>query len=120
MALNYCAFEGNAGVDLRTTFKALIGSGRRRKPTGRMVRTASFFDPTDAFLFSFAGTTKRSAIIAWTPPTAATTLRVVKSYLAANFAIAFGFSVPSSCGREADISFALSSIPSGVARPYWR
>jgi C1A family cysteine protease len=105
MALKLLRLTGNASVDLRTTFKALVRFGAPPEHFWpyRMDRLSN--DPTDAFLFSFVREFEAIRYLRLDATDGEKTLRAVKSYLAAGFVMAFGFSVPSSLTAEGDISY---------------
>jgi C1A family cysteine protease len=74
-------------------------------------------DPTDAFLFSFSRDYEAIRYLRLDAADGEKTLRAVKSYLAAGFAMIFGFSVPSSLTAEPDIGYRphFDSIRGGQA-----
>ena len=105
MALKLLRLTGNANVDLRTTFKALVRFGTPPEHYWPYDADRFHIDPTDAFLFSFAREFETIRYLRLDAADGDKTLRVVKSYLAAGFVMAFGFSVPSSLTGEADICY---------------
>ena len=105
MALKLLGLTGNACVDLRTTFKALVRLGTPPERYWPYQPGRLGHDPTDAFLFSFARDYEGIRYVRLDASGGDKTLHVVKSYLAAGFVSTFGFSVPSSLSPDADISF---------------
>jgi C1A family cysteine protease len=105
MTLKLLRLTGNVGVDLRTTFKALVRFGA--PPEGYWPYDPNRLHqvPIDAFLFSFARDFETIRYMRLDAADGAATLRVVKSYLAASFPLAFGFAVPSSLTAAADICY---------------
>ncbi len=117
MALKLLRLTGNASVNLRTTFKALVRFGSPPEHYWPYSLDRFHSDPTDAFLFSFSRDYESIRYFRLDASDGATTLRVVKSYLAAGFATAFGFCVPSSLTEESDIIYRpqFDSIRGGQA-----
>jgi C1A family cysteine protease len=105
MALRLLRVSGNAGVDLRTTFKGLVRFGAPPEAYWPYEVDRFRLDPTDAFLFSYGQDFEGIRYLRLDASDGEKSLRVVKSYLAAGFVIAFGFSVPRSLTAEGDISF---------------
>ena len=105
MALKLLRLRGNANIDLRTTFKALVRFGT--PPEAYWPYDANHFqlDPTDAFLFSFSRDYETIRYLRLDTSDGDRTLHLVKSFLAAGFALVFGFSVPGSLTTEADIGY---------------
>lgn len=105
MAMKLLRVSGNASVDLRTTFKALLRFGAPPDTFWPLRPGHIRLEPVDPFLFSF---TREYAEIQYHRLDASDgkkTLQVVRSYLASGFVIAFGFSVPKSLRGESDIEF---------------
>jgi C1A family cysteine protease len=117
MTLKLLRLTGNASVDLRTTFKALVRFGTPPEAYWPYSPDQFNVDPTDAFLFSFARDYQAIQYHRLDASDGHKTLHAVKSYLAARFAIAFGFTVPSSVRTDADIVFRpqFDSISGGQA-----
>lgn len=117
MALKLLRLSGNASVDLRTTLKALIRFGTPPEAFWPYGVDRIHLDPTDAFLFSFSRDYEAIRYLRLDAADGAMTLRVVKSFLSAGFAIAFGFSVPSSLTPDPDIQYRpqFDSIRGGLA-----
>lgn len=105
LALKLLRLQGNANVDLRTTFKALVRFGAPPETYWPYAVDRFHLDPSDAFLFSFSRDYEPIQYFRLDAVDGTKTLRAVKSFLAAGFVIAFGFSVPSSLTTEADISY---------------
>jgi C1A family cysteine protease len=117
MALRLLRLSGNAGVDLRTTFKGLVRFGAPPEAYWPYEIERFHTEPTDAFLFSFARDYAGIRYLRLDASDGEKSLRVVRSYLAAGFVIAFGFSVPSSLTADGDISYRpqFDSIRGGLA-----
>ena len=117
VALKLLRLSGNASVDLRTTFKALVRFGTPPEAYWPYGVDRFHLDPTDAFLFSFSRDYERIRYLRLDASEGERTLRAVKSYLAAGFVMAFGFCVPSSLTAEADIGYRpqFDSIRGGQA-----
>jgi C1A family cysteine protease len=117
MALKLLRLTGNASVDLRTTFKALVRFGTPPEVYWPYAAERLCLDPTDAFLFSFGRDYEAIRYLRLDAEDGEKTLRVVKAYLAAGFVTAFGFSVPSSLTAEADVGYRpqFDSIRGGQA-----
>lgn len=94
---------GNASVDLRTTFKALVRFGSPPEAYFPYESNRFHLEPSDAFLYSYSCDYSAIRYFRLDAPSGATTLTTVKAFLAAGFAVAFGFSVPSSISNDADI-----------------
>jgi C1A family cysteine protease len=117
IALKLLGLTGNAGVDLRTTFKALARFGAPPERFWPYEAERFQFDPTDAFLFSFARDFEAIRYFRLDAADGENTLRLVKSFLASGFVSAFGFAVPSSLAGDADIGYRplFDSIRGGQA-----
>ncbi len=105
IALKLLGLNGNASVDLRTTLKAMVRFGI--PPEFYWPYESSRFEGglADPFLFSYARDYETIRYFRLDAPSSEATLHTVKAYLAAGFAVAFGFSVPSSATMDADIAF---------------
>lgn len=105
MALKLLRLRGNAGVDLRTTFKALVRFGS--PPEGYWPTTAeqAARDPADGFLFAYAREYESVRYFRVDTGDGAGTLRAVKACLAGGLVTAFGFAVPSSLMTDADVPY---------------
>lgn len=107
MARKIRGLSGDSGIDLRSTFKALIRYGV--PPAHFWPYDPATFDnePHDLSLLGFTREFASLRYIRLDPPgtPGATVLQTVKSFLASRFPIAFGFSVPSSLSSEADIPY---------------
>ncbi|MBC7856089.1 MAG: C1 family peptidase [Pirellulaceae bacterium] len=117
MALKVLRLTGNASVDLRTTFKALVRFGAPPETYWPYCVDRLALDPTDAFLFSFSREYQTIRYLRLEGAGGEETLRQVKSFLAAGFVVAFGFPAPSSLTAEADIGYrpSFDSIRGGQA-----
>jgi C1A family cysteine protease len=97
---------GNCDLDLRTTLKAIVAFGIPKEQQWPYVME-KIDDEPDAFLYAFA---ERFRLIRYVRldgrnSTGHETLALVKSFLNAGFPSVFGFSVPTSFSREADIPY---------------
>jgi C1A family cysteine protease len=117
VALKTLGLNGNASVNFRTTLKSLVRFGM--PPESYWPYEASRFEstPADPFLFSYGRDYETIHYFRLDASNGETTLRNVKAYLAAGFAVAFGFPVPSSLTTDADIAFRpdFDSIRGGQA-----
>jgi C1A family cysteine protease len=104
-ALKVLRLMGNASVDLRTTFKALVRFGTPPERYWPYEADRFHLDPTDAFLFSFARDYEAVRYLRLDAADGDKTLCVLKSFLAAGFVATFGFSVPNSLTAEADVGY---------------
>lgn len=96
--------SGDTGADLRTTFKALLSTGvppEEHWPYD----VDKFDDEPDAFLYSLARPFKDIAYFRLDEVNGdgSTTWETLKSFLAAGFPVAFGFSVPTSLTTDPNI-----------------
>ncbi|HEX3151332.1 MAG TPA: C1 family peptidase [Gemmataceae bacterium] len=105
LTLKLLRLTGNASADLRTTFKALARCGSPPEPYWPYGADRFHLDPADAFLFAFAREYEAIRYFRLDAADGATTLRIVKAYLAAGFVAVFGFSVPSTLTIEGDIEY---------------
>jgi C1A family cysteine protease len=105
MALKLLGLTGNASVDLRTTFKALVRFGTPTERYWPYSKEQFQVEPTDPFLFSFGHEYKTIRYMRLDGADGGATLRRVKTYLAAGFALTFGFCVPSSTTTEPDVCY---------------
>lgn len=98
--------RGDTGADLRSTLKALVRFGLPPEQYWPY-DVARFDDDPPAFLYSFAEEFRSITYVRLDARGAsgAETLTRVKSFLAAGFPCAFGFSVFSSISAEPDIPF---------------
>jgi C1A family cysteine protease len=96
--------SGDTGGDLRTTLKVIVRFGI---PPAEYCpfNIERYDDEPEPFLFSFAEACRSLLYIRLDSRNAAgsDSLEVMKSFLCAGFPIVFGFSVPSSMTRDADI-----------------
>jgi C1A family cysteine protease len=98
--------SGDCGVDLRTTFKAMITCGippERYWP----YEVARLGERPDAFLYCFHEPYRAIRYVRLDGPnaTGAQCLQTVKSFLAAGFPAAFGFAVPDSLTDDGNIPY---------------
>jgi C1A family cysteine protease len=105
MALKSLGHSGNASVDLRTTLKALTRFGAPPERYWPYETDRSQLAPSDAFLFGFAREYQALRYFRLDAAEGETTLRRLRSYLAAGFVAAFGFSAPASLSEDADVSY---------------
>ncbi|MGF1583444.1 MAG: C1 family peptidase [Gemmataceae bacterium] len=119
MARNLRRTPGDCGVDLRTTLKALIRFGV--PPVELWLDDPDRFDdePSNLNALGFIRDFENLHYLRLDPPNniGEQTLQVVKSFLAAGFPVAFGFSVPRSISIEPDIPYrpTFDSIRGGQA-----
>jgi C1A family cysteine protease len=97
---------GNTGVDLRTTLKAIVAFGIPYQQHWTYDPEKINEEPA-AFLYAFADRFRsiRYVRLDGRNRTGQETLAIVKALLNAGFPSAFGFSVPTSISRDADIPY---------------
>jgi C1A family cysteine protease len=119
MARKLRKIPGDAGIDLRSTWKALVRYGAPPEEFWPYEPVRFDDELRDISLLGFAGEFAMVRYIRLDVPglTGSQLLEVVKSFLAARFPVAFGFSVPRSLTGEPDIPFRpkLDSIRGGQA-----
>lgn len=117
MTMKLLGLVGNAAVDQRSTFKALVRFGSPPDTYWPYAVDRFHVVPTDPFLFSFAREYEDIHFFRLDDADREKNLQTIKSYLAAGFAVTFGFPVPSSMRGEADIPFRpqFDSIRGGQA-----
>jgi C1A family cysteine protease len=97
---------GDTGIDLRTVLKGMVRFGI---PPDRLwaFDPATFDQEPDPYLHAYSAESRSVVYVRLDAPNTrgVLTLNRVKSFLAAGFPVAFGFSLPSALSRHADIPY---------------
>lgn len=99
--------DGDVGVDLRTTLKALIKFGIPPERFWPDDRTAFDDEPADPMLYTYAAPFAQAAYVRLDHAnvSGADTLDRLRSCLAAGFPVVFGFVVPTTLSQKPDIPY---------------
>jgi C1A family cysteine protease len=99
--------EGNAPVNLRTTFKALVRFGCPPTEFWPYLPDRLETPPSDPLLSGYSREFQNVVYVRLDPPNATgkETLGTVRSFLAAGFPVAFGFPVPRSLTTAPDVPY---------------
>ena len=105
-ALRTAGVQGNAGVDLRTTLKAMVRCGIPPE-THWPYRADRLGEQPDGILYCYGEPYRsvRYVRLDGRKTSGAETLAIVKSFLAAGFPAAFGLAVPNSLERDGQIPY---------------
>jgi len=107
MARKLRGVRGDSGVDLRNTLKALVRFGAPPEEFWPYEPARLDDEPHDVSLLGFSREFAALRYFRLDPATAGSgdVLQIVKSFVAARFPIAFGFSVPRSLNGSAEIPY---------------